>query len=130
VNAELSALEKYGYDIPLNISSRVTVKTDAFDVVGKGILPLTDNFSLFGKLGFAFLYSEGHLNLSLDTPLGSANIYADPSVNVVYPTFGLGINYDITKNVSAEFVWTRIQKVNPCRFPSIDFVGFGWAYHF
>lgn len=136
LNADLSTnitvLEQFHYnlDVPLNLSTRVEVRTDAFDLVAKGIWPVTQKFSLYAKAGLAALNSDGKAIITLKTPVADFSLVTDPSVNIVYPTFGLGMNYDITPQVSGDLAWNRIQKVNPCPYPSIDFVSAGLIYHF
>lgn len=98
-----------------------TVKNEyAVDLVGKGILPLGNCFNLYGKLGAAYLSAEGTTNFG-----GSSN-----TEHKVYPTFGVGVSYDITPNVPVDLSWNRIQKVGSNDLPSTDLVALGIAYNF
>lgn len=124
-------LKKYGYDIvTVNLFSRASVATDAFDFVAKGIYPVTDRFSIYGKLGLAYMHIEGHATIGARINLAEISISANPTLNVIYPTFGVGVNYDLTQHVSADISWNRIQQYSSRAFPSTDFVGLGVLYHF
>jgi opacity protein-like surface antigen len=130
LSTNVPILDDYGLAIPLELYSKVQVKTDAFDLVAKGIWPVTEKLSIYGKLGIAALNSDGKAILTMSTPLVDVSFVTDPSVSIIYPTFGLGVNYDITDHVSGDLSWMRIQKVSPCPYPSIDFVSVGLMYHF
>jgi len=114
-----------------NIDSHSTIKTYAVDLVGKGILPLPHNFSLYGKLGVAYL-SE------IENQTGSTTISGVSSVatfhnseHKIYPTYGVGVSYDVTQNIATDLSWTRIQRVNGDRYLSnTDLLGLGLSYHF
>ncbi len=109
------------------VSASGTLKADALDVVAKGILPLQNNFSVFGKLGLAYLMERAKVSLT-----GAGVSLSDSDrTNKVYPTFGLGVGYDFTQNVSGDLSWTRIQKIGSnSSMASTDFIGLGLAYHF
>lgn len=131
LNTDIRVFQKYGYNIhlPINLFAKIYVRTEVIDVVAKGILPLTDYFSIYGKLGVAVLNSDATAAVTAKTPLADVDFYAAPSVNIVYPTFGLGINYDATKHISLDLALMRIQKVNSCPYPNIDFIAVGIVYH-
>lgn len=104
-----------------------TIKEDAFDLVGKAILPLSDCFNLYGKLGAAYLRANGTVTGS---SAGTA-VRVSENAHKVYPTFGLGAGYNINKNITADVSWNRIQKVgNNNNLPSTDLVGVGLSYNF
>jgi hypothetical protein len=50
------------------------------------------------------------------------------------PTFGLGMGYELTRNVIADFSWSRIQYLESYssykNLNSTDFVGLGLSYNF
>lgn len=87
------------------------------DLVAKGILPLANSFSMYGKLGGA--YAKASSSRDLIT-----------SSSRVYPTFGVGLSYDITPNVPVDLSWNRVQKVNNGPIPSTDLFAVGVAYNF
>lgn len=90
-----------------------TYKTSAFDVVGKGYLPLdllTDTLSekinLYGKVGLAYVMHKADTSINL-AALGTLN--NSNSKNNVRPTYGVGASYNFTKNFLADISWTQIQ---------------------
>lgn len=105
------------------------IAENAVDLVGKGILPLQDGFSLYGKAGAAYLTGEQVLTARGPDVL---NGYAkhDVTEHRILPTFGVGVSYDITPNVPVDISWTRIQKVGNTDLQSTDFFGVGVSYHF
>jgi OOP family OmpA-OmpF porin len=108
----------------VNYNLGESVKTYAVDVVGKATMPLQYGFSAFGKLGVAYLNQKGNVSVN-GTNIGSQ------SEHKVLPTFGAGVAYAVTQNVSADLSWMRIQTVGSTTFmKSTDFVGLGLGYHF
>jgi OOP family OmpA-OmpF porin len=77
-----------------------SIESSAWELVGLGILPLANRFSLFGKAGL--FRSESDLNIS-----GIAN---ESETNTGL-TFGVGAMFDVTSNVSVRAEWQRYQDV-------------------
>jgi OOP family OmpA-OmpF porin len=97
------------------------IKEYAVDLVAKGIMPLNNGISLYGKLGPAWL--KGDASNSLD---GTSS-----DESKVYPTFGVGVSYDLTPNVPVDLSWNRIQRVGGSdNIPSTDLFSLGIAYNF
>ena len=67
------------------------VEVTAWDLVGVGILPLNNQFSVYGKLGFAMWEAEG--------PGGS--------VDGTDLTYGVGAQYDLTPKLGLRLQWQR-----------------------
>lgn len=65
-------------------NSGVTFKGNAIELVGVGSLPLTDKFSIYGKLGFAKVEGEA------SSSLGSAK------EDSIEPTYGFGVTYNVS----------------------------------
>ncbi len=107
------------YGVPVGNGS---LREQAFDLVGKGILPLQNNFNLYGKLGAAYLQGDMSFNGSGVSTTGDEN--------KVYPTYGVGISYDVTPNVPVDLSWNRIQKVGDSDLQSTDLIAVGIAYNF
>lgn len=122
--------EDVNIHLPLELSTKVQVKTDAFDLTAKGIFPFTDYFSVYGKVGVVALNSEGTAVITAKTPLVDVSLYTGPTVNMIYPIFGVGINYDATKRLSLDLSVIRIQQINPNLYPNIDFASVGILYRF
>lgn len=129
-HADIEVLKRLGIDIPIDISSNVNVNTSVFDLLAKGMFPITKQFSLYAKLGAAYLRSQGKAWLVLKTDVGQIHFKTNPRANILYPMFGVGMNYDMTDHVSADLAWMRIQQTDPFPFPSIDYVAAGLIYHF
>lgn len=123
----------FGAPFTTNSTASGTVKTDAFDIVGKGIIPLQNGFSIYGKLGAAYLRTSGNVNTTV-TNTGGFNNTTTTTTNLdahkVLPTFGAGASYDITQNLAADVSWMRIQKVGNTKLNNTDFVGAGLTYKF
>lgn len=51
-------------EMPVHLITHASVKTYAIDVVGKGIIPITEKFSFYGKLGAAYLNAEGNASIA------------------------------------------------------------------
>ncbi len=116
----------------IGINASGKVKTHAFDLVGKGILPLSNGFSLYAKAGAALITSQASESETL-TIMGLPGTIASASqtTNKIYPTFGAGVSYDITSHLVTDLSYNRIQKVGSSdAVASTDFVGLGLAYHF
>lgn len=96
-----------------------TLKTDAFDVVGKGIIPLDNGFNVFGKLGMAYTKAK------LDVPLAG---FSDSDAKW-RPTYGAGVGYDFNQNVTADISWMRIQN-SSALIKNPDLISAGVGYHF
>jgi OmpA-OmpF porin, OOP family len=120
----------FDFNIALGLATHVKVRTDAYDLVAKGMLPLTDAFSFYAKAGLVALNSEGTAVVTAKTPVADVSLYAAPSVNIIYPIVGLGMNYDVTPKLSIDLSVIRIQQVNRNLYPSIDFAAIGMMYHF
>lgn len=122
----------YGFDT-VNYSYKGIAKTHAFDLLGKGILPLNGGFSVFGKLGIAYVQQTTRLNEYLsdtDNILGPRSTN-NPSKhnNRFMPVAGVGVSYDITPNVPVDLSWLHYQKVGGS-IPNADLLSLGIAYKF
>jgi OOP family OmpA-OmpF porin len=102
------------------------VKTYAVDAVAKASLPLQSGFSIFGKFGAAYVNQASNASLSSPTYYNQVN----ETDTAILPTFGLGLSYDINKNVVADVSWMRIQKTGDTSIDSTDTATVGLSYHF
>ena len=91
-------------------------KAKAWEVVGLASYPLTNEFSIYGKLG-------GY-NGKLEAPNG------DETTNQV--TYGAGARYDFTKNVGVRGEWQRYHDMggNNVVKTDVDVVSVGVLYRF
>ncbi len=112
-----------------NYTASASTKENAFDIVGKAIVPVSGKLNLYAKLGFAYLRpnSQGSSTFANRPYSASVNAYS----NTLEPTFGLGISYALKPNVPVEFSWNRIQSLGGnSHAPSSDFYSLGVSYYF
>jgi OOP family OmpA-OmpF porin len=115
-------------------SGNEKIQSYAVDLVAKGTLPLQNGFSLFGKLGVAYLNQD--MTLTAEDAFVSET--ATANVNKVLPTFGAGISYEINSNLTTDISWMHIQQVgndvefgdSGIKMQNTDFVGLGLTYNF
>ncbi len=103
---------------------------NVFDLVGKGILPVGNNFNVYGKLGVAYVTTN--ISAKAQTP-GLPTINANFNTIAKHkwaPEVALGVSYDITPNVFIDTSWTHIQPIGKNRPGNIDFAAVGLGYSF
>jgi OmpA-OmpF porin, OOP family len=113
-----------------NYTVGASSKERAFDLVGKSIVPITHQLSVYGKLGIAYVKpnSQGYSSGATAT---SYKVVTHDYSNTLEPTFGLGISYALKPNVPIDFSWNRIQKLGGDNHaPSSDFYALGVSYYF
>jgi OOP family OmpA-OmpF porin len=110
------------------ISEKLKIQSYAVDMVGKVTLPLENNFSLFGKVGGAYLNENASATITNISTGASAS--GNATHDAILPTFGAGLGYNINKNVTADVSWMRIQKVGNTNLNSTDTAMFNLSYHF
>lgn len=98
----------------------VEAKARAFDLVGVGILPLADRFSVYGKLG---AYRG-----TVDVTLRTTTLNADASDSSTDLTFGGGVYYDITPQVATRAEWQRYQDIGGK--DNVDVISVGALFRF
>ena len=110
------------------------LQQNAIDFVGKGIIPISSNVNLYGKLGVAYLTTdvEGKVPGTGSRPdvKGDLNKAANLSHHKFAPEAAIGVSYDITPNVSVDTSWTHIQPLGSNKPGNIDFVAVGVDYNF
>lgn len=102
-------------------------KSSGFDLLAVGIVPLNAGFSAYGKLGA--LWSDTKLEASS----GGAVAVSDKSHSDVSATYGLGLSYAFTRNVSGNLEWNRYNRLgDPATTGRSDanVYSVGVAYHF
>ncbi len=77
-------------------TATISGKGDAFGVAAIGTLPLSDSFSLYGKLGFAS--SKTKISDATGTYLGASRTAA---------TYGLGVQYNVSPQIGIRLGWDR-----------------------
>jgi len=119
--------------ITMHSNFKDTLKTNVVDLTAKGIYPVAQDFSLYGKLGGAYVIqnSKGRGVVNFGTPGSTnSNFNWDSTDKALYPTATIGGAYDLSPNLAADVFYTRIQQVGSKSIQSIDFAGAGLAYHF
>ncbi len=115
---------------PFTVSESGKVITQAVDLMGKGILPISCGFSLYGKAGAAYLISKPSVSATVSGFGMSSSDSGSQTHSKVYPAFGAGLSYDITPNVVTDVSYNRIQKVgNSDTVQSTDFAALGLAFY-
>jgi opacity protein-like surface antigen len=99
-----------------------SIHTSAFDFEGIAMYPFgTTGFTVFGKLGFAYLRAVQSRKL---TSQGSS-----ANNSGLHPLLGVGVGYDLTQNWVLDFSLTRVISRSKA-LPSPNFASLGISYHF
>jgi opacity protein-like surface antigen len=110
-------------------SASGSIKTDAIDLVAKGIYPVQNNVNVYGKLGVAYLMSRANASASVTEAGSTVSGSGSNNEHKFYPTFGVGASYEFTQNVAADLSYNRIQKVGGSKsMASTDLVSLGLIY--
>jgi opacity protein-like surface antigen len=117
------------YDTESDVtSSQPSIRQQAIDIVGKGILQSTLGVGIYGKAGLAVVYAKKSGSLIVEESDGvSSNTSSSTTIRAL-PTFGAGISYDITQSVVVDISATRL--LGSGGIKSIDFYALGFTYHF
>lgn len=126
-SAEATAIDLAG--VPITASASGTIKTDAIDWVVKGTQPLQYGLSVWGKLGIAYLYERAEVSGSITDGVNTFTGSDTKHEGRVYPTFGIGVAYDITRQWVTDISWMRIQEVSNNDVSSTDLFSLGLSYH-
>jgi len=85
------------------------VEVKALEAVAVGMFPIANQFSIIGKLGFA--------NVDFKVPAGS-----DDKTEL---TWGLGVQYDFSRNLGVRALWQRYETDD-----AVDFLAVGVTWKF
>ena len=80
-------------------AATLEIKSNAFEVVGVGALPLNQQFSIYGKLGF--YRGEAKAHATLGTLSGSQN---ETNTDL---TLGVGVQYNFNPQLGVRGEWQR-----------------------
>lgn len=89
-------------------SAKASIKADGWDLVAVGIAPLSQDFSLFGKLGTIYSTVNTDITTSGAVTLTGAANRKRSELNL---TYGLGAQYAFNKTVSVRGEWNRFDKL-------------------
>ena len=115
---------------PTNIALSGDVKTkNGLFIDAVGIVPLQNNFSLFGRLGIYSIKTEASGSASS----GAVTASASESSTDSDLHWGIGAGYDFTKNVGARLEWERFNNVgnkDKTGEANVDLLSVGIVYKF
>lgn len=96
----------------------------SYDIAGKGILPINDSgFEMFAKLGLA----RAHSHVTAPATVPGVNV-ATGTNNSSGLYFGLGGDYTLLPNVTANLQWARVK--GNSSIGNLDLISAGVAYTF
>lgn len=75
-------------------------KAKAFELSGLGSVPVVERFSVFGRFGLYFADAEENTNFQGDSTHSNNDL-----------TYGVGVRYDITRNLGVRGEWQRYSNV-------------------
>jgi len=127
-------------DTSNTLASEIT--TQAFDLVGKGKVPVVDNFDIYGKFGIGYLMSKGIQKAQGTFSDGTYYLGEKDKQNNVAGVVGVGAEYYFMPNLWMDLSWTRY--MTNAKFgttqgstnyfgkyqPDADFYALGVAYKF
>ena len=108
----------YGID-----GAKETIEPMAIDIVGKAMIPLTEQFDIFAKLGASYMNVKRSFNVP--EPFPEPNSETQSKFRA---TYGLGADYNITPAFSIDLSWMQVQ--GGAGFEKTQFSSLGAAYHF
>jgi opacity protein-like surface antigen len=103
----------------------ITLNQHAFDVVGKGILPINNKFDIYAKAGMAYLVND----LKGDVVSGQS-IVAPLAKHSWAPEAGVGVTYNMSSNVFIDTAFTHIQPIGKNRPNNINMATIGLGFTF
>jgi len=111
--------------VVLSVPVTAEWKATAWDVSMLGMLPVADNFSVFGRLGIAMW------NVDLD--VNASGFPASQSASGADPVYGVGVEYNFTKQFGLRGEWARYSNVgddNSTGQTDVDVTGVSVLYRF
>ncbi len=89
------------------VTVNASIKATAWELMGVGTLPIADNFSAYGKLGFFRWDAEATASVAVPGAFAVGSL-SDTGTDF---TYGLGLKYHFTKNIAARVEWQRYTNV-------------------
>ncbi|MDC1281181.1 porin family protein [Methylophilaceae bacterium] len=96
--------------------AKIAQETKSYGVAATYALPLNDNFSLLGKIGFHRWDAESSEGSSFDE-------------DGTEPFYGIGASYQVNENVAIQAEFERFQ-IDSIDIDDIDLLSVGLAFHF
>jgi opacity protein-like surface antigen len=102
------------------------IKTNALDVMVKAMYPLSDRARLYAKMGAAYVTQQ-----TLENSSGGIMVASfDRTLHKIMPAGGMGMSYDLSKDVSADISYTRVQAIGNMPVKSTELMSVGLSYSF
>ncbi len=118
--------------VPSALNEDFTAK--GFDLALVGILPVTKEFSVIGRLGIFRWNVDRSTSLVTGGPFNTNIINDQDSKPGFYPNhIGIGLQYDVTKSVGVRVEWERFKDVGDTALSDsadIDLTSVGLVYKF
>lgn len=118
-------LAKQDANVKSTVSQSITINQHAFDLVGKGILPVTAKFNLYAKAGMAYLVTDVKGNL-----INGESIIKPVAKHSWAPEVGVGATYNVTSNVFIDTALTHIQTIGKNKPSNINTATIGLGFTF
>jgi OOP family OmpA-OmpF porin len=103
------------------LGGNVTAEAHAFETVVLGILPVGERFSVYGKFG-AYL-AESDLVTTAPNSVASEH---DSNIDL---TYGVGVQFELTKQFGVRAEWQRYQDIGPSNM-DVDAISLGLIWRF
>lgn len=94
-----------------------TVETTAWDVAAVGSFPVIDKLSVYGKLGLFRADFEGRSSVGATLDESESGF-----------TFGIGLRYDVTRNLGVRAEWQRYNEVDGELDADVLSIGAVWRF--
>jgi hypothetical protein len=138
----------YSDDQRIDVSGNGTIKTNAWDIVGKVSLPLSvfdpslTGLSVYAKGGAAYVTANGSATVTATAAdpawgVASGTASADVTGHNWSPVYGVGAGYTLANNLGLDVSFTRIQgggasfsNMNYFKAPSANLFAVGASYKF
>ncbi len=118
----------YKPSITTSCGGNPTIRTNSFDIEGKGMFPIIPNaVNLFAKGGLAIITASQSGSLA-PLPTGGPCDGKNQNTTKVRPMIGVGASYDFSQNWVGELGFSRV--MSGSGIPNADFIGLGISYHF
>jgi OmpA-OmpF porin, OOP family len=104
---------------PIELVTDGKVEVAGVNISAVGAVPVTEQFSVFGKLGFLFWDAEAN-DITGGRPFSATDDGADLS-------FGVGLGYNFTRNLGVRAEWEMFQNISDADVSLVS-VGLLWRF--
>ena len=103
----------------------VSIEATVLELVGVGLLPVAERFSVYGKLGLYMAETDVTVTFAGLGPVRRSDDNTDL-------TFGFGLRYDFTPNLGVRGEWQRYSDVSADAFgeSDLDVISIGLVWRF